>query len=61
VVWWRRRAQQGTSIPSTIGEALELSTHLARPKQISLRPAGKFTEIVGYRYFDADPYHVRIY
>lgn len=52
--WWKRRATAGTTIPKTIGQALDLVQSLDKPRQISVRLNGKFTEIVGYRQFGRD-------
>lgn len=46
VAWWRKRAPD-VAVPSTVQDAVLLSVHLTRPRQIAVRPNGKFTEIVG--------------
>jgi DNA repair protein RadD len=54
IAWWRRRAPGGTAVPQTISEALEVANCLDKPKQIAIRQNGKFTEVVGHRYFERD-------
>lgn len=54
VSWLKRRAPSGTSIPRTVGEVLEVSSQLDTPKQIAIRPSGKFVEIIGHRGFGRD-------
>ena len=46
--WWVRRAP-GIPIPQTIHEALRAAQGLAKPVQILVKPAGRFTEIVGQK------------
>lgn len=47
--WWIRRAP-GVSVPSTIEEALANSHALAKPIEIAVRQAGRYSEIVGARF-----------
>lgn len=54
VSWLKRRAPIGTSIPRTVGEVLEVASQLDTPKQIAIRPSGKFVEIIGHRGFGRD-------
>lgn len=46
--WWRRQGGKDP-VPSTIAEAVERADELVRPGQISVRPKGRYTEIVGTR------------
>jgi DNA repair protein RadD len=46
VQWWQKRAP-ATQVPSTIEEALDNQTALARPQRILVKPQGKYTEITG--------------
>ncbi|GAB5501173.1 MAG: hypothetical protein PsegKO_34840 [Pseudohongiellaceae bacterium] len=43
--WWRRRSP-GTAIPATVAEGLTRTAELAVPAAITLRPKGRYTEIV---------------
>jgi DNA repair protein RadD len=47
VSWWRKRAGMEAEVPNTVDEALERVRHLREPREILVRPNGKFTEIVG--------------
>lgn len=51
--WWSGRAPmldgKPGPIPMTVDEALASSHHLRQPKQILVKPVGKFTEIVGVK------------
>lgn len=51
VMWWQRRGQQ--PVPNTVDEALSRTGEIIVPNEIALRPAGRFEEIVDYR-FDAN-------
>ena len=44
--WWSKRAP-ACPVPNTVAEALANKSALAVPKRILVRPAGRFTEIVG--------------
>jgi DNA repair protein RadD len=46
--WWRVRSNG--PVPATITEALAVSDLLPRPSAIQVRPSGRFTEIVNYRF-----------
>nr|WP_168550286.1 DEAD/DEAH box helicase [Roseomonas mucosa] len=46
VQWWRKRAPD-VPVPNTVAEALAQSHALKWPRQIAVRPEGKFTAIVG--------------
>lgn len=46
--WWRRQGGKDP-VPSSIAEAVERRAELVRPGQISVRPSGRYTEIVGTR------------
>ena len=50
--WWKKRAMPGTEIPRTVTEALDMVTDLDRPGEIAVRPSGKYTEVMGHRYFE---------
>lgn len=50
--WWKRRMDYPA--PQSVSHALEVTKYLDTPKQIAVRPSGKFTEIVGYRGFSRD-------
>jgi DNA repair protein RadD len=53
-MWWRKRALPGTTVPQSIGEALEMAPTLDTPRQIAVRPNGRFTEVFGHRFFTRD-------
>jgi DNA repair protein RadD len=46
--WWHARSQ--APAPATIAQALAIRDALARPAQILVRPNGRFTEIINYRF-----------
>jgi DNA repair protein RadD len=46
--WWRARSNE--PVPSSIAEALAASDLLPRPTAIEVRPSGRFTEIINYRF-----------
>lgn len=46
VAWWQKRSP-GVPVPSSVAEALEAVHVLPKPRQIAVRPSGRFTEIVG--------------
>jgi DNA repair protein RadD len=46
--WWSARSQ--APAPATIAQALALCDVLAKPAQILVRPNGRFTEIINYRF-----------
>jgi DNA repair protein RadD len=46
ITWWQKRAPD-VAVPDNVDEALSLQHVLRQPRQIAVRPAGKFTEIVG--------------
>jgi DNA repair protein RadD len=46
VDWWRKRAP-GVAVPDTVTEAMDNAQALAKPKEIAIRPNGRFTEIMG--------------
>jgi DNA repair protein RadD len=48
--WWQSRAPRGTLVPNSTDEALDRVGELAVPREISLKKAGKYTEITGYRF-----------
>ena len=48
--WWRRMG--GGTPPASVGEALTRQNELACPVAAQVRPAGKYHEIVGYRFAD---------
>jgi DNA repair protein RadD len=49
VSWWRRRAPD-LPVPGTIAEALDAVDRLAVPTAIAVRPSGRFSEIIDYRF-----------
>ncbi|HMQ92666.1 MAG TPA: DEAD/DEAH box helicase [Amaricoccus sp.] len=49
VAWWRQRAP-GMPVPRTVTEALAWSRQIAAPREIAVRPQGRFTEIVSVRF-----------
>lgn len=52
-LWWRRRAP-GIPCPTTVEEALKLSSELMTPSSIQVSESGKYPEIINYD-FNADP------
>ena len=50
--WWRARST--APVPATIAAALAISDVLPRPTAIQVRPSGRFTEIVNYRFDPCD-------
>ncbi|MBI1207404.1 MAG: DEAD/DEAH box helicase [Azospirillum sp.] len=48
VRWWQSRTDRPA--PFTAGDAIAESAHLRQPKEIQIKPSGKFTEITGYRF-----------
>lgn len=50
--WWRKRAQSD-SVPASVNDALPLTRFLLSPKQIAVRPDGKWTRIVAHKFEDA--------
>lgn len=48
VSWWNRRTK--APVPMTVDEALAVANVLAVPKEIAVRPVGRYTEIVGVRF-----------
>ena len=48
VAWWRARST--APVPSTITDALAASDVLPTPTAIEVRPSGRFTEIINYRF-----------
>jgi DNA repair protein RadD len=47
--WWMRRAP-GTAVPRTIGEALENVHALVKPREIAVRPSGRYHEVMGAKF-----------
>jgi DNA repair protein RadD len=47
--WWRKRAT-GCPVPLTVDQAIAEAARLARPSEISVRPAGRYVEISGHRF-----------
>jgi len=47
--WWRQRSR-GAPPPASVGEALARTGELAVPEAITIRPKGRFTEIVAYAF-----------
>ncbi|MCG6557675.1 DEAD/DEAH box helicase [Ruegeria sp. 1NDH52C] len=47
--WWRKRAP-GCPVPLSVAEAILQAKELMRPSAISVRPAGRFVEVSGYRF-----------
>jgi DNA repair protein RadD len=45
VDWWRKRAPS-VAVPNTVNEALANAQALTQPKEIAVRPNGRFTEIM---------------
>lgn len=54
VQWLKKRLPAGAAVPQTVGEALEWTNDLDTPRQIAIRPDGKFMSVIGYRYFRND-------
>jgi len=48
IQWWRKRSP--SPVPTSIMEAVTASPSLQTPTHIQVRPAGKYTEIVGVRF-----------
>ena len=46
--WWRKRSDG--PIPPTVFDGLNNTDQLAEPVAISVKPSGKYTEIVGFRF-----------
>jgi DNA repair protein RadD len=51
--WWRARSQ--APVPATVAAALAISDTLMKPAAIQVRPNGRFTEIVNYRFAPRAP------
>jgi DNA repair protein RadD len=49
VHWWQKRLAD-RKVPKTIAEALAASNQLPAPARISVRPQGRYTEIIGYEF-----------
>jgi DNA repair protein RadD len=49
VQWWQKRLPD-LPVPRTVTEVLALSDRLPTPVQISVRPQGRYTEIIGYEF-----------
>ena len=47
--WWLTRAPD-QPLPRNVSEALTLSDHLRTPREIAVRPSGRFVEIIGARF-----------
>ena len=47
--WWRKRAP-GCPVPLSVDEAILQAQELTRPSEISVRPAGRYVEVSGYRF-----------
>jgi DNA repair protein RadD len=52
VAWWRARSN--VPVPSTIAAALAASDSLPTPTTIAVRPSGRFSEIINYRFERCD-------
>jgi hypothetical protein len=52
VAWWRARSQ--APVPDSIAAALAMSGALLKPASILVRPSGRFTEIINYRFDRCD-------
>jgi DNA repair protein RadD len=52
VAWWRARSN--VPVPSTIATALAASDALPTPTAIAVRPSGRFSEIINYRFERCD-------
>lgn len=50
--WWQRAAS--TSIPATVDDALRRSLEPRMPDAIQVRPSGRYFEVVGRRFADAE-------
>lgn len=48
VAWWRSRST--APVPATIADALAQADALTKPAAILVRPSGRFTEILNYRF-----------
>ena len=51
--WWRKRAP-GLPVPRRVNAALAQASRLTRPREISVRPSGRYFEISGYRFDPCD-------
>lgn len=49
VCWWLTRAPD-QPLPRNVSEALTLTDQLRTPREIAVRPSGRFIEIVGARF-----------
>ena len=49
VQWWQKRLPD-LPVPRTVAEALALCDQLPKPARISVRPQGRYTEIIGYEF-----------
>jgi DNA repair protein RadD len=49
VQWWQKRLPD-LPVPRTVAEALALCDQLSKPARISVRPQGRYTEIIGYEF-----------
>ena len=49
--WWRRRSD--APIPATVDSAIAGADDLREPIAIQIKPVGKYTEIVGFRFAEA--------
>lgn len=49
--WWRRMGGL-LPVPATVQEAEDRARELALPAEIQVKPAGKYFEVVGYRFAD---------
>jgi len=47
--WWANRAQ-GLPLPRRVDEAIACAARLRCPKEIAVRPNGRYTEVVGARF-----------
>ena len=47
--WWANRAP-GVPFPKNVDAALALMHQIRPPKEIAVRPSGRYTEVVGARF-----------
>lgn len=50
VQWWNKRLPGAIDVPATVDHVLSVKHMIPKPTQIAVRPAGKFSEIVGVRF-----------
>jgi DNA repair protein RadD len=48
-LWWHRRSK-GAPVPTTVDAALEETDRLIAPKEIQIKSAGKYIEILSARF-----------